>query len=120
MASLFSTLFLAIGWKWFLIEALVFAFALVCASFIDWDQMILPDSFTLSGIFIGLLGAWLNPERAFIDAFLGVLFGGGSLLSYQLYVLFTSWAGGHGRGRYKNAGLDWCCCVLESLMFLLF
>ena len=88
LACLFSALFLQIGWKWFLLEALLFAFALAAAGAIDWDTMILPDAFTLSGIALGLLGAALNPERAFLDSFFGVLFGGGILwlvaVIYQL------------------------------------
>ena len=89
MAGLFSALFLAIGWNWFLLEALIFAFALTVASFIDGDQMILPDSLTLSGIVFGLVGAWLNPDRLFLDSFLGVVFGGGFLfvIAYIYYWL---------------------------------
>ena len=75
-ASLFALLFLFIGWKWFLLEALIFSFGLIVVSFIDLDQMILPDSFTLSGIVIGLFGGWLNPERSFQSALLGAFLGG--------------------------------------------
>ena len=84
-AALFALLFWAVGWKWFLLEALLFGTAALIAGFIDWDQMILPDSLTLSGIVIGLLGAWLNPERAFAPALTGCLMGAGLLL-------FISWA----------------------------
>ena len=37
-----------------------FYFGLVTVSFIDFDHMILPDVFTLAGIVIGLIGAWLE------------------------------------------------------------
>ena len=89
MACAFGSLFLVIGWKWFLLEVLIFSFSLITASCIDLDQMILPDSFTLSGIVLGLLGALFNPERAFIDSLLGVLAGGGGLLliSYLYYLI---------------------------------
>ena len=75
-ALIFTFLFLYIGWKWFLLEALIFSFGLIVVSFIDLDQMILPDSFTLSGTMIGLFGGWLNPERSFFEAFYGALLGG--------------------------------------------
>ena len=56
--------------------------------------MILPDEFTLSGIVIGLIGAALNPQREFLDAFFGVLMGGGFLwgMAY-IYFLFTKQEG---------------------------
>ena len=75
-AVLFALIFTAVGFKWFLLEALIFAFGLVAASGIDADQMILPDSFTVSGTVLGLLGGLLNPERAFWEAFWGASAGG--------------------------------------------
>lgn len=52
--------------------------------------MILPDEITLGGIVIGLLGAAINPEREFLESFLGVLFGGGILwLVAYVYFVFT-------------------------------
>ena len=119
MSCLFAGLFLAIGWKWFLLEALIFTVALVSASFIDWDQMIIPDSLSLSGIAIGLLGAFLNPERSFLDSFLGVITGGGLLLLIAyLYFLFRK-KEGMGGGDIKM--LAWIGAVLgwQSLFFVL-
>lgn len=86
---LFLLSFHFIGYKWFLLEVLIFQFGIVVCSFIDFDHMILPDEFTLSGIVIGLLGAWLNPERSFVDGLLGMLFGGGFLwfMAYAYYLL---------------------------------
>ena len=86
-ACCFSLLFFQLGWTWFLLEALLFSFGLIVVSFIDLDQMILPDSFTLSGIGIGLLGSWLNPERSFLDSFFGFLVGG-LLLWLVAYIYF--------------------------------
>ena len=129
MAFLFAALFLIIGWKWFLLEALLFTLALVGASFIDWDQMILPDSLTLSGIFIGLLGAWLNPERLFLEALLGVFLGGGFLFLINSLYYFFRGKEGLGGGDIKmmawiGAVLGWpslsfvllCSCFLGSLV----
>ena len=119
MSCLFAGLFLTIGWKWFLLEALIFSVALVSASFIDWDQMIIPDSLSLSGICIGLLGAFLNPERPFSSALIGVLAGGGGLLliAYLYYILRKK--EGMGGGDIKMMG--WIGAVLgwESLFFVL-
>ena len=119
MSCLFSALFLIIGWKWFLLEALVFSFSLVVASFIDWDQMIIPDSLSLSGICIGLLGAVLNPERSFSSSLFGVLIGGGGLLLiiYLYYLLRKK--EGMGGGDVKM--MAWIGAVLgwQSLFFVL-
>ena len=81
MAVLFALLFYFIGWQYVLLEYLIFTFALLVASAVDLEQMILPDSLTLSGIVIGLIGALLNPEngREFWPSLAGVLMGGGFL-----------------------------------------
>lgn len=86
---LFLAVYLLYGYSWTTVEYLILVWSLVVCSFIDWDHMILPDVFTLSGIVIGLLGAYLNPERQFMDAVFGVLFGGGIFWSvaYVYYLL---------------------------------
>ncbi|KYG63504.1 A24 family peptidase [Bdellovibrio bacteriovorus] len=89
MASLFALSYHYVGFSWSLLEYLIFIFGLVVCTFIDFDHMILPDEFTLSGIVIGLVGAALNPHREFMDALLGVLMGGGFLwgMAYVYYLL---------------------------------
>lgn len=89
MTMLFLAAYLSVGWSWTLLEYLVFIFSLVTVSFIDLDHMILPDTFTLSGIGIGLVGALLNPERDFYDSVFGVLLGGGFLwaIAYLYFVI---------------------------------
>ena len=64
------------GVTWTALEMLILVYGLLVGSFIDWEHMILPDEITVGGMFIGLIGAALNPDRQFLDAFLGVLFGG--------------------------------------------
>jgi leader peptidase (prepilin peptidase)/N-methyltransferase len=89
-ASLFCAAFLQYGLSWTLLEYLIFIFGLVICTFIDFDHMILPDEFTLSGVVLGLAGAWLNPDRSLLESFIGVLLGGGFLwLIAFLYFLFT-------------------------------
>lgn len=89
MASLFALSFHYVGLSWSLVEYLLFIFGLVVCTFIDLDHMILPDEFTLSGIVIGLVGAYLNPQREFLDSLFGVLMGGGFLwgMAYVYYLL---------------------------------
>lgn len=88
-ALLFAGMYFYQGFNWTLLEYLIFIFGLVVCTFIDFDHMILPDEFTLSGIVLGLVGAFLNPDRSFLDSFYGVLFGGGFLwlIAYVYYAL---------------------------------
>lgn len=110
MGALFAGAFYYFGFSWTLLEAQIFIFGLVICTFIDFDHMILPDEFTLSGIVIGLMGAALSPEREFMDAFWGVLFGGGFLwgMAYIYYVLTNN--EGMGGGDIKL--LAWVGAVL--------
>ncbi len=90
MAGLFAIVVYQYGISWTTLEYLVFIFGLVTATFIDYDHMILPDEITLGGLAIGLIGAALNPERSFVEALFGVLFGGGILwLVAYVYFIFT-------------------------------
>lgn len=107
---LFSAIYVLYGWSFTGFELTLFAFCLVVVSVIDLDHMILPDVFTLSGIVIGLLGALLNAEREFMDAIMGVLFGGGFfwLIAY-LYIVIRK-VEGLGGGDIKL--LAWIGAVL--------
>ena len=120
MALLFALTFHFIGWNFLLVDYLIFVFGLVVCSFIDFDHMILPDVFTLSGIVIGLLGALLNPERYFWEAFIGVLMGGGFLwMTAYIYFLMTK-KEGMGGGDIKL--IAWIGAVLgwKAIPFVIF
>lgn len=119
MACLFTGLFILVGWKWFLLEALIFVFGLVVVSFIDWDRMILPSFFTLPGIYLGLVGGFLNPERAFSSAVIGWLAGGFILwLSGYLYFKIRNQ---EGMGDGDVSLMGWIGAVLgwQSISFVL-
>ncbi|MDZ4662504.1 MAG: prepilin peptidase [Pseudomonadota bacterium] len=96
--------------NWNVLEGLIFVFGLLTVSMIDFDHMILPDVFTLSGIVIGLLGSLFSIERTLLDSFLGVLFGGGFLwLIAYLYFVFKK-EDGMGGGDIKL--LAWIGAIL--------
>ncbi len=107
---LFLALFLKFGFSWTFLEMLIFGYCLLIVSFIDIDHMILPDIFTLSGVVIGLLGAVLNPERAFMSSLLGVIVGGGFL--YALAYLYLVLRGKDGMGGGDIKLLAWIGAVL--------
>lgn len=109
---LFLALYYKMGLSWTLLEYLIFGFSLIVVSFIDFDHMILPDVFTLSGIVIGLTGALLNPEREFLSAFYGVLLGGGSLYSMALLYYALRKKDGMGGGDIKL--LAWIGALLGA------
>ncbi|MCY4512193.1 MAG: A24 family peptidase [Bdellovibrionales bacterium] len=119
MACLFTGLFILVGWKWFLLEALIFVFGLVVVSFIDWERMILPSFFTLPGIYLGLAGGYLNPERAFSSSLIG-WFIGGFILWLAGYLYFkVRHQEGMGDGDVSLMG--WIGAVLgwQSISFIL-
>lgn len=109
-AVLFAGAFYVHGFSATFVESVILLWSLVVCTFIDFDHMILPDEFTLSGIVIGLIGAYLNPDRGFLDAVLGVLAGGG-FLWFMAWVYFTlTEAEGMGGGDIKL--LAWLGAVL--------
>ena len=119
MACLFTGLFLLVGWKWFLLEALIFIFGLVVVSFVDWESMILPSFFTLPGIYLGLAGGYLNPERAFSSAIIGWLVGG-FVLWFAGYLYFKI-RQQEGMGDGDVSLMGWIGAVLgwQSISFVL-
>lgn len=109
-AVLFAWFFQVDGWSWNLAEHLIFVFALVCCTFIDFDHMILPDEFTLSGIVIGLAGALINPDRSFWEAAIGFLIGGGFL--WFMAWLYYAMTGKDGMGGGDIKLIAWIGAVL--------
>ena len=101
MGVVFAACGFRYGLSWMLLESLIFVFGLVCCTFIDFDHMILPDEFTLSGIVIGLFGSLLNPERQFLPSLYGVLLGGGFLWSIAYLYLVLRKREGMGGGDIK-------------------
>lgn len=109
-AITFAGLYYKVGVSWLLLEYCIFTFALITASFIDFDHMILPDEFTLSGIVIGLVGSFLNPERDFLPALGGVLLGGGSL--WAVAAIYAAFRKQEGMGGGDIKLLAWIGAVL--------
>ncbi|MES2802952.1 MAG: prepilin peptidase [Bdellovibrionota bacterium] len=90
IALLWLVVFHLYGVSWLTLEYFILVFGLVVGSFIDLDHMILPDEITLGGCALALIGAAINPEREFMESFLGFLFGGGVLwLVAYVYYVFT-------------------------------
>ncbi len=118
MGFFFAAFYQRYGYSFLTLEYFLFSFGLITASFIDLDHMILPDEFTLSGIVIGLIGAALNPDRVFMDSLLGVLLGGGFLLSVAYFYLIVRKIDGMGGGDIKLIAWIGAVCGYQSLLFI--
>ncbi len=99
-------------------EYCLFVWGLVVVSMIDFDHMILPDVFTLSGIAIGLLGAAFSPERSFGEAAAGVFLGGG--IFWAIAYLYYVWRKEDGIGGGDIKLTAWIGAVLgwQSIPFV--
>jgi leader peptidase (prepilin peptidase)/N-methyltransferase len=116
---MFCLVYYFYGYSWTTVEYLILVWALIVCSFIDWEHMILPDELTLGGIVIGFVGAYLNPDRHLLDAFLGFLFGGGILWAVAyVYFIFT---GREGLGGGDIKLLAWLGTILgwRSIPFII-
>lgn len=91
------TVALVMGFNYFAIAALFFTFALICATFIDFDTMLLPDQLTLPltwvGIALSLLG-WSPVSLQ--DSVIGAI--AGYLCLWSVYWLFKLLTGKEGMG----------------------
>ena len=77
MGFLFCVIYIKEGFSIQAIEYFVFVFGLVTISVIDLKHFLIPDMISIPGIFLGLLGALINPNRLFLDSLIGIVLGGG-------------------------------------------
>jgi leader peptidase (prepilin peptidase)/N-methyltransferase len=97
-----AVVFLMISRRWGLsYESFIqmfFVSLLIVISFIDYDFQIIPDILSIGGLVLGLLIAFVRPGFRFMDAFYGVLLGGGVLFviayGYQLIMKREGMGGG--------------------------
>lgn len=110
-----------LGWGWPLAAALVFTWAMIALSLIDFDHKLLPDAITLPLLWLGLL---LSLGTVFVDmraSIIGAAAGYLSLWSvYQLFRLVTG-KEGMGYGDFKllaaiGAWLGWQALPVTILL----
>jgi leader peptidase (prepilin peptidase)/N-methyltransferase len=94
--ALALALFLRLGPTLAFAGYFAFAAALVVITFIDLDHQIIPDVISLPGIAVGLAFSLVSPLVTPLDAILGVLAGGGVLLSVAW--LYKTFRGQEGMG----------------------
>lgn len=110
-----------LGWGWPLAAALIFTWALIALSLIDFDHKLLPDSITLPLLWLGLL---LSLGGVFTDMRSSIIGGAAGYLSlwsvYQLFRLLTG-KEGMGFGDFKllaaiGAWLGWQALPVTILL----
>lgn len=99
----------------------VFACALLVVAYIDLDHQIIPDKISLPGIVLGLVAAAPGGAPQILDAALGVLVGGGILLSVAWVYERSTGREGMGGGDVKllamiGAFLGWQGVLLTLLL----
>ena len=83
----------------------LFVAMLVVITFIDLDHQIIPDVISLPGIAVGFVCSFLIPWLSWLDSLLGIIAGGGVLLSIAwLYALLAK-RDGMGGGDIKLLGM---------------
>ncbi len=97
-AILFLIFYRRFGLSYELLACMIFVSLLITISFIDYDFQIIPDVLSIGGLVLGLLIAFIRPGFRFMDAFYGVLIGGGVLFiiayGYQLIARREGMGGG--------------------------
>ncbi len=110
-----------LGWGWPLAAALLFTWALIALSLIDFDTKLLPDAITLPLLWLGLL---LSLNAVFVDMRASILGAAAGYLSlwlvYQLFKLVTG-KEGMGYGDFKllaaiGAWLGWQALPVTILL----
>ncbi len=87
---LFVVVLYAFGFSPVTLVYWVFVATLVVITFIDLDHQIIPDVISLPGIVVGFFCSFFVPWVGWLDSLLGILLGGGLLLSIAwLYQLLT-------------------------------
>ncbi len=73
----FAFTFYKFGFTFQTFEYCLFLAMAIACFFIDFKHYLLPDIFTISGIFVAFLGSFLSTTRTPLDSFLGLILGGG-------------------------------------------
>jgi len=93
--------FLKFGPTWDSLIYFVFIAALIVITFIDLDHRIIPDLITLPGIPIFIAASLLLSKITLLDSIIGVLVGGGSLLTVAWVYKIITHKDGMGGGDIK-------------------
>jgi leader peptidase (prepilin peptidase) / N-methyltransferase len=97
-----------------------FVSLLITISFIDYDFQIIPDVLSIGGLVLGLLIAFVRPGFRFMDAFYGVLLGGGVLFIIAYGYQLVAKREGMGGGDIKLLAMIGAITGINGVVFSLF
>jgi leader peptidase (prepilin peptidase)/N-methyltransferase len=97
----------------------VFSCALIAIAFIDLDHQIIPHVITLSGIPLFSLLAVFCMGLSFVDSFLGIMIGAGTLYFVAVYYEALTEREGMGGGDINLFGMLGAFLGWKSLLFIL-
>lgn len=112
--------YLKFGWSPEAIVYFVFAATLEVVTFIDIDHRIIPDRITLPGIPVFFAAAVWLPGIGWLNAFLGILIGGGSLLLIAYIYSALTGKEGMGGGDIKLLGMIGALLGWPGVLFTIF
>ncbi len=118
--ALAVALFLRLGPTLAFAGYFAFAAALVVITFIDLDHQIIPDVISLPGIVVGLAFSLVSPLVTPTDALLGVLVGGGTLLTVAWLYQKLRGVEGMGGGDVKLLAMIGAFLGWQSIFVTLF
>ncbi len=98
----------------------LFISALIVVTFIDIDHRIIPDVISLPGIGLGLAASFLLPRTGLVDALLGILLGGGSLLAVAVAYRLVAKKEGMGMGDVKLLAMIGAFIGWRGVLFTIF
>ena len=112
-------LFAVLGRTGFALEAGLFCWMSAVACMVDIRRTILPDTFTIGGIGIALLGAFINPEREWSQSLTGFALGMGGLALFSYCYYFLRKKEGIGWGDIKMVGWIGALVGFQGLCYVL-
>jgi leader peptidase (prepilin peptidase)/N-methyltransferase len=119
-AVLYTVLFSVYGLSLELAVALLFVTILIVVSLIDLDFRIIPDILSLGGLLVGAGFSFLRgPVFNYVDAFWGILLGGGVLWAIAFTYELLRKREGMGGGDIKLLAMIGSFCGIKGVLFSL-
>lgn len=98
----------------------VFIASLIVITFIDLDHQIIPDVISLPGIPLGFIASFVLPEITYKESLIGLIAGGGILLTVAMGYEFLAKKEGMGGGDVKLLAMIGAFLGWKAVLFTIF